>query len=572
MEESIFNKLEAIRDLKVDDLNHWLEERIIDVRTAAADDDIRMLEFIHKGSEENNQPNIEIATSARALLSGYLQNYDDLHEMFVVEPHTKKILVSSDINNEGKKRFTAPDAAEALQHGELFIKDVHYTKNQEEPLMAFSIPIFSLINHSRVIGILVASINLESYLYKLLLNRAGAGKTGETLIVNKDAIALSELRWHDNAVLKLKIAARPAVEASHGKTGIVETLDYRGEMVLAAYTFIPTTGWGFVAKQDFKEVYAPINKFRNRTTIFGIITLCAVMILAFRVSRSISNPIKVLHKGTKIIGGGNLEHRVGTDAQDEIGQLSRTFDEMIENLNTATASWEELNQEMIKRKKLEKMLFKFREHERRRIGHELHDNLGQQLTAISYKTQALENMLSKKMIPEAEDAARITSLTEMAKTRVRSLSKELSPILEKGEFSLMTAIVELSSNSEMLFGIPCVIFCKKPVPLYDEAALLHLYRIAQEAITNAARHAKPGQIEIHLKRKDNIIELKVKDDGTGFASSMQLGGMGMKIMKYRASMINAVLDIRPDTHNGIIVSCRFRDKQESDVRFTEKIS
>jgi hypothetical protein len=133
MEESIFNKLEAIRDLKVDDLNHWLEERIIDVRTAAADDDIRMLEFIHKGSEENNQPNIEIATSARALLSGYLQNYDDLHEMFVVEPHTKKILVSSDINNEGKKRFTAPDAAEALQHGELFIKDVHYTKNHPFP-------------------------------------------------------------------------------------------------------------------------------------------------------------------------------------------------------------------------------------------------------------------------------------------------------------------------------------------------------------------------------------------------------------------------------------------------------
>ena len=570
MKESIFIKLEAIRDLKVNELNHWFEERIIDIRTVATYDDIRILENIHEGRKVNDQPTIAIISKARNLLMRYLQNYDHFYEIFIVDPYTKKILVSTDKKNEGKKLLTDHHITEALQIGELFIEDVHYSSSVNKPSMTFSIPIFSPTEDSRVIGILIASINLENSLYKLILNHTGVGKTGETLIVNKDIIALNELRWHKNAVLKLKIEAKPAVDASRGKTGIVETEDYRGEMILAAYTYIPQTGWGFVAKQDLKEVYAPIYKFRNRTFIFGIITLFIVMIAAFRVSKSISEPIKVLQKGSEIIGSGNLDHKVGTDAKDEIGQLSRTFDQMIEILNTATASWEELNKEINERKNLEKMLLEIKEHERRRIGHDLHDNLGQQLTAISYKTQGLENILRKKQIPEAEDAERITSLIEMAKTQVKSLSKGLAPMQEKGEYSLMSAMVELASNSEELFGIPCIINCIKPVLIYNDDALIHLYRIAQEAITNAARHARPTQIEISFKRENNYISLTVKDDGTGFSVPVNLDGIGLEIMRYRASLINASLDIRPGSNKGTLVTCTYYDKQKSEINSIEK--
>jgi signal transduction histidine kinase len=339
---------------------------------------------------------------------------------------------------------------------------------------------------------------------------------------------------------------------------------------VAAYTYIPRTGWGFVAKQDLKEVYAPIYRLRKWMLAIVITTLFGVTIIAFRVSRSISNPIKELHKGSEIIGRGDLDHKVGTEANDEIGELSRTFDLMIETLKSTTASWDDLNKEIAERRHLEKMLLEIREHERRRIGHDLHDNLGQQLTAISYKTQGLENILRKNQIPEAEVAARITSLAEMAKTQAKSLSRGLSPMLGKGEYSLMTALVELASNSERLFGIPCVISCTKPVPIYNEAALIHLYRIAQEAITNAARHARPRQIEIHLKRKHNNIELSVKDDGTGFTVPKHLDGMGLEIMRYRARIMNASLDIRPDSNNGTSVTCIFLDKRTSEINITEK--
>ena len=317
--------------------------------------------------------------------------------------------------------------------------------------------------------------------------------------------------------------------------------------------------------RDIKEVYFPIYQLRNWMVTIGIITLFGVVIVAFYVSKSISNPIKALHKGSEIIGSGNLDYKVGTDAKDEIGELSRTFDRMIESLKTITASRDDLNKEITERKRLEKMLLEFREHERRRIGHELHDNLGQQLTAISFMSQGLENILRKKSIPEVEDAARITNLIEMSKKQVKSLSLALSPMLGKDEYSLITAMVDLAFNSERLFGIPCVVSCDKPVPIYNESSLIHLYRIAQEAITNAARHAKPGRIEIHLNREHDKITLTIKDDGTGFAVPGRVNSMGLEIMRYRAGIINASLDIRPDTGKGTIVTCVYSDVRKREI-------
>ena len=566
---SIFNNIEAIRDLKVNEVNHWLNERITDVRTIASSDVIRILEELNIDKEEKRHPDIAIVSNARIHLNRYLQNYDDFHEFLIVSPTTKNIMVSTKQEIEGELHSKDMQVSEVLEFKDLAITDIHYSDRLNKPSMALSVPVFSAMDSNHIIAILVANINLEASLYEILLNRTGVGKTGETLIVNKKGMALNKLRWHDNTPLKLKIKSQPAVYAAFGRTGIMETADYRGEKTLAAYTYIPLTGWGFVAKQDLQEVYAPIYRLRKWMLAIVFMTLLGVIINTFRVSRSISNPINELHKGSEIIGSGDLDHKVGTDAHDEIGELSRTFDLMIETLKTTTASWDDLNKEMEERRHLEKMLLDIREHERRRIGHDLHDNLGQQLTAISYKTQGLENILRKKLIPEAEDAERITSLIEMAKIQVKSLSKGLSPMLGKGEYGLMSAMVELASNSERLFGIPCVINCSKPVPIYNEAALIHLYRIAQEAITNAARHARPGQIEIQFKREHDNISLTVIDDGTGFAVPAHLEGIGLEIMKYRARIINASLDIRPGIDNGTIVSCIFNDKQERGVNIAE---
>ncbi len=567
---SAFNKIETMRDLKVIEVNQWLDERITNIRTIAASDEIRMLETSDPSYENRKQPGMAIVSNARSVLNRNLANYDDFDDISIVSLNTNSILVSTDTKLEGKHHLTDVYDIESLQTLGFSLTDVYYSEKQHKPGMAFSVPVFSFLDNNKITAVLTANMDLEASLYKMLLNRTGAGETGETLIVNKNLMALNTLRWYVNTPLTLKISSEPAVYAAEGKTGIMETADYRGEMALAAYTFIPRTGWGFVAKQDLNEIYSPIYSLRKWMLAIVFLTLLGVIINTFLVSRSISNPIKQLHKGSEIIGSGKLGHKVGTDAKDEIGKLSRTFDLMIETLKTTTASRNDLNKEIAERRHLEKMLLEIREHERRRIGHDLHDNLGQQLTAISYKTQGLENILRKKLLPEAEDAERITSLVDMAKTQVKSLSRGLSPMLGTGEYGLMTAMVELASNSERLFGIPCVINCSKPVPIYNDAALIHLYRIAQEAITNAARHARPGQIEICFQREDDDIALMVIDDGAGFALPMHEDGLGLEIMKYRARIINASLDIRPGINNGTIVECIYCDKPGKEINITEK--
>ncbi len=295
MKLSIFKNLEAIRDLKVTEVNHWLEERIIDIRNVANDDDIRILGNIIEGKEEDNQQNIAIIEESRDLLKRYVQNYDDFYEIFIVSPFTKKILVSSNEKNEGHRVSRDSHFEGALQGSSLFIEDIHYSTTLNKPCMAFSLPVFSLTDSNHIIGILVVRVNIEASLYKLLSNSIGMRETGETLIVNKDVIVLNELRWHRNAPLNLKINAKAAVDASLGNTGILETSDYRGKKVLAAYTHIPRTTWGFIAKQDLKEVYTPINRLRRWMIAIFITTVFGVIIVAFRVSKSISSPIKALH-------------------------------------------------------------------------------------------------------------------------------------------------------------------------------------------------------------------------------------------------------------------------------------
>ena len=174
--------------------------------------------------------------------------------------------------------------------------------------MTMSIPIFN-IEKNTIIGIFVARIDLKNSLYKMLFDRVGLGKTGETLIVNKDVVALNELRWYDNAPLNLHISAEPAVNAAEGKTGITVTEDYRGEKILAAYTHIPETSWGFVCKQDLYELNAPIREMINNFILIFLFTGIIITIIALRLSKTISKPIVEINNVAQKFGEGDFSIR-----------------------------------------------------------------------------------------------------------------------------------------------------------------------------------------------------------------------------------------------------------------------
>lgn len=211
--------------------------------------------------------------------------------------------------------------------------------------------------------------------------------------------------------------------------------------------------------------------------------------------------------------------------------------------------------DITERKELEKSLIDIEERERQRIGHDLHDSLGQLLTGIAFKIQTIESRLEELSLDEAKDAARISSLVEQAKEQVSRLARGLSPVEIDSE-GLTAALERLASYTEKMFGIPCVFMCDNLISVHDKTAVAQLFRIAQEAVTNSVKHGKPGRIDISLANENGKIIMSIKDDGTGIPEKPELtNGMGLKIMHYRASVINASLDIRRGNDGGTVVTC-----------------
>ena len=200
--------------------------------------------------------------------------------------------------------------------------------------MAFSAPVYGLKNKNDIIAVLVCRIDLEKSLYKLLENRTGMGETGETLIVNENGVALCELRWQDDAPLNFKITSEPAVNAAAGNTGIVETTDYRGEEILAAYTYLERPGWGFVAKEDQSEIYKPIKDIFRDFIIIMIVSAIIISFLTVLLAKSMISPVREISEVSKRIEKGDFSARTGFSRTDEIGVLADSIDSMALALNS----------------------------------------------------------------------------------------------------------------------------------------------------------------------------------------------------------------------------------------------
>ncbi|MBT3202461.1 MAG: HAMP domain-containing protein, partial [Phycisphaerales bacterium] len=333
-----FEKLQTIRDLKVRELNSWLDERVGDLGVVSGDHEIRaMADITPKKLTERTSEDKETVRIARGLLRRYVDKYNAYRELFIVGAASGKVEVSTSPASEGIDKSKDPYFTEAMRTREVWIKDIYYSKTDGKPGMTFSVPIHRLNDADEIVGVLVARIDLDRSLYALLREFTGFGRTGETLIVNRDVVAVNNLRWRENAPLALKIAAEPAVKAAAGDTGIIETLDYRDEMVLAAYTHIPRTGWGFVAKRDLAEIYAPIQAMVWDMAIILAISALAVFGVAMLLSRAISQPILDISTTVQRVAGGDMEARCSATGSDEIAVLGASFNEMADSLASQRA-------------------------------------------------------------------------------------------------------------------------------------------------------------------------------------------------------------------------------------------
>ena len=195
------------------------------------------------------------------------------------------------------------------------------------------------------------------------------------------------------------------------------------------------------------------------------------------------------------------------------------------------------------------------ERERRRLGQELHDDLAQELTGIALLTVALAREARQKSSPLAKEAARLAKMVQGSAEKTFTLAQGFYP-MELQRLGLVKALVELARSTKQLFQLPCQLRIEPKIPELSLEIAVQLYRIAQEALHNAAKHAKAKKIMIGLADTDGQVVLTIKDDGRGLRKDfVKSQGMGLKIMRHRAETIGAILEIRNHPKGGVIVTC-----------------
>lgn len=233
-------------------------------------------------------------------------------------------------------------------------------------------------------------------------------------------------------------------------------------------------------------------------------------------------------------------------------RLRALHQELEDRVSRRTAA---LTNEIAERQRIEKELFEVSEREQRRIGHDLHDGLCQHLTGAALAAQVLEEKLAAHAAPEAADARRVVELVEDGIALSRNLARGLHPIDMTAD-GLMQGLSALAATTADLFKISCRLECDSPVLVHDAVTSGHLYRIAQEAISNAIKHGKARNVTIHLEPIEDGLELWIADDGVGLPDALPDGaGMGLRIMAHRAGIIGATFAARRNGSVGTTVTC-----------------
>lgn len=217
------------------------------------------------------------------------------------------------------------------------------------------------------------------------------------------------------------------------------------------------------------------------------------------------------------------------------------------------------------RQRLESQILEISDREQARIGQEIHDGLCQQLVSLAFDANSLHRDLARSGRAEARVAERITGYLDDTITQARQLSRGLFPIRLQDE-GLISALEELARSTGTRFGKRCTFQCVAPGLRANTTVANNLFRIAQEAITNALKHAKPDSISVQLQATAQKILLTIDDDGIGMTSTQRLQGMGLHIMEYRARNIGGRLTIGPGSHGGTRVSCCVPCSPDENIR------
>jgi two-component system, LuxR family, sensor kinase FixL len=210
---------------------------------------------------------------------------------------------------------------------------------------------------------------------------------------------------------------------------------------------------------------------------------------------------------------------------------------------------------------MQKRIIEVSEEERQRVGQDLHDSLGGHLTGVSLVAKALAQYLEGQPEPAPALALEVVEGLNQAISQTRVIAHGLCPV-DQNEFGIISSLHEYAAELQRRSGVRCEVKVSGATPTLDPAVATHLFRIVQEAVNNALRHAKPNHLTISVANNEGNLSFGIWNNGKeldpGFARGQ---GLGLRTMKYRADLIGAQLHVGPAPGGGTLVSCSLAPEQ-----------
>ncbi len=376
----------------------------------------------------------------------------------------------------------------------------------------------------------------------------GLGHSGEAYLVNANSMMQSKSRFIDESVGVIKVESKSAKNAQLGQTGIQILDDYREVTVLSSYSPLNMSelGWVILVEIDESEAMIPVYRLRNKIMVSSIIISLVLLIFSFIISRKLTRPLKSLTKQAVAVGKGNYETIAQPDSNDEIGDLTQSFNNMVKELSQKD---EALKAEKIKQLRA---MIDGQELERQRFSRELHDGLGQSLFGIKMK---LENQFSSGADALTVSQNELLNNFDITIEEVRRLSNNLKPaVLE--EFGIANALTNLCREIDESSSFSLISSIDDTGMKLAKRSQTYLFRIAQEALNNIQKHARPTNVSLNFFLEGKKVVLSIEDDGCGFdvERARDKRGNGLNNMTERVNLLKGTIHINSVVKRGTIIT------------------
>ncbi|MDX2195399.1 MAG: histidine kinase [Cytophagales bacterium] len=441
--------------------------------------------------------------------------------------------------------------------------------------------LFSPINDDfgQIMGYIMVKIDMKD-IYFILSQRTGMGATGESYIVNKNYLMRSPSRFRDiTDTSYIYVKTKGATSALQNITGKNIINDYRDILVLSAYTLIniDSLRWAILSEIDFEEAMIPIYEFRNRMIALSLAVLCIILMITFYLAKQISKPIKMLNNTVKLMSTGALpEEKLDVKNNDEIGQMIAAINLWVDGIKKTLVFAQEIGKNNLNvhftplsnddilghnlldmRQKLVQLsdmvadqnkiktlaLIEGQENERKRISRDMHDGIGQMLTALKFKVQEIDQ--------QNDVTSDIKNMLDDIIKEIRRITINLMPSV-LWDFGLDAALHQLIKTVPVPVHYEYTTIPGAPELTMEERTAL--FRIAQEGLNNIAKYALATKVQLHIIHEQEYISMQISDNGIGFDMEDNIKHTGGLVnIRERAKLVNGELVIKSVAGKGTTI-------------------